>query len=65
MFFLRYNQSNLLCKSFKKCVEDFLTKISSLKMSQGPIGSRNQAEVGVNRKNKIPQSFLEPIELHK
>ena len=34
-------------------------------MSQDPIGSRNQVEVGVNRKNKIPQSFLEPVESRK
>ena len=34
-------------------------------MSQEQISSRNQVEVGVNRKNKIPESFLGPIESHK
>ena len=34
-------------------------------MNQESMGSRNQVHVGVNRKNKIPQSFLEPIESHK
>ena len=34
-------------------------------MNQESMGSINQVDVGVNRKNKIPQSFLEPIESHK
>ena len=34
-------------------------------MNQGSIGNRNQVDVGVNRKNKIAQRFLEPIEWHK
>ena len=34
-------------------------------MNQEPIGSRNQVEVGVNCKNKIPQNFLKPIESHQ
>ena len=34
-------------------------------MNQEWIGSADQVDVGVNRKNKIPQSFLELIESHK
>ena len=34
-------------------------------MNQESIGSGNQVEVRANHKNKIPQSFLEPIESHK
>ena len=34
-------------------------------MNQESIGSGNQVEVRANGKNKIPQSFLEPIESHK
>ena len=34
-------------------------------MNHESIGSGNQVEVRANRKNKIPQSFLEPIESHK
>ena len=34
-------------------------------MNQESIGRRNQVDVGVNRKNKILQSFLERIESHK
>ena len=33
-------------------------------MNQESTGSINQVDVGVNRKNEIPQSFLEPIESH-
>ena len=43
----------------------FSQKLVPLKISQDSIGSRNQVEVGVNRKNKISQSFLEPIESQK
>ena len=34
-------------------------------MHQESISSRNQVDIEVNCKNKILQSFLEPIELHK
>ena len=43
----------------------FSRKLVSLKMNQKSIGSGNQVDVGANRKNKIPQSFLEPIESHR
>ena len=35
------------------------------KMHQESISSRNQVDIEVKCKNKILQSFLEPIELHK
>ena len=34
-------------------------------MNQESICNRNQVDVGDNCKNKIPQSFLEPLELRK
>ena len=34
-------------------------------MSQESFGSKNEVDVGVNCKNKIPQNFLKPTELHK
>ena len=34
-------------------------------MNRESIGSRNQADVGVNRKNEIPQRFLERVESRK
>ena len=34
-------------------------------MNKESIGSRIQVDVGVNHKDKIPQSFLEPIESRK
>ena len=34
-------------------------------MNQESIGSKNQVDVGVNHKNKIPQSILESIKSHK
>ena len=44
-------------KGLKNVLEIFSRKLVPLKMSQESIGSRNQVEVGVNRKNKIPKSF--------
>ena len=34
-------------------------------MNQESIGSSSQVDVGVNDKDKIPQSLLEPIESRK
>ena len=44
-------------KGLKNVLEIFSRKLVPLKMSQESIGSRNQVEVGVNPKNKIPKSF--------
>ena len=44
-------------KGLKNVLEIFSQKLVPLKMSQESIGSRNQVEVGVNPKNKIPKSF--------
>ena len=52
-------------KVSKNVLKIFSRKLVPLKMNQEPIGSRNQVEVGVNCKNKIPQNFLKPIESHQ
>ena len=51
-------------QKFQQNVEAFLVEVLS-KMHQESISSRNQVDIEVNCKNKILQSFLEPIELHK
>ena len=49
-------------KVSKNVLKLFLRKLVSSKMNQESIGSKSQVDLGVNQKDKIPQSFLEPIE---
>ena len=58
---------NIICKSFKNCVEAFVTKISSFENELGAESSRNGVEISSRNRVDIGVIIkqLELTELHK